>query len=208
MSGDTARYGVGGYGSISERWLSEQPERSIISMTVKPAELTILHYPAAALRAPARAILKIDQHVKDVAARMIELMHDANGVGLAAPQVGLPWRMFVTDAPDDEGPRVFINPKLTGFSAEKSTSEEGCLSLPGIQVEVERPAGATITALDLDGHEFSINSDEFVARVWQHEFDHLNGVLIIDRVSADERQELRQKLKEMKASAAFGGRGF
>ena len=177
-------------------------------MTVKPADLMILQYPAAALRAPARAITKIDQHVKDVAQRMIDLMHEASGVGLAAPQVGLNWRMFVTDAPDDGGPKVFINPKLTDFSPTRSFSEEGCLSLPGIHIEIERPIGATITALDLEGKQFSIASEEFVARVWQHEFDHLNGVLIIDRISAEERNELRQKLKEMKASAAMGGKGF
>ena len=200
--------GGGGYGSIPERWLPDHAQRSINSMTVKPADLTILHYPAAALRTPARAITKINQHVKDVAERMIELMHEANGVGLAAPQIGLSWRMFVTDAPDDGGPRVFVNPKLTGFTVEKNSSEEGCLSLPGIQVDVERPVGTTITALDLEGKEFSINSEAFVARVWQHEFDHLNGVLIIDRVSAEERHELRQKLKEMKVSAALGGKGL
>lgn len=204
MLGDKSRYGDGGYGSIPERWLINQPKRSINPMTVKPAELTILHYPAAALRAPARAISKVDQNVRDVAARMIELMHEANGVGLAAPQVGLAWRMFVTDVPDEGGPKVFINPKLTGFTQVKNVSEEGCLSLPGIHVEVERPTGATITAQDLEGKQFSIASDEFAARVWQHEFDHLNGVLIIDRVSAAERQELRQR---MKASAALGGRG-
>lgn len=175
---------------------------------VKPADLTILHYPAPALRERARSITKIDDQVKAVAARMIELMREVKGVGLAAPQVGLSWRMFVTEVPDDDGPRVFVNPRLTTSGGERQTAEEGCLSLPGIHVEVQRPVSATILATDLDGREFTVVSDEFAARVWQHEFDHLNGVLIIDHLSPKERLAHRQALNELKASAAFGGRGF
>jgi peptide deformylase len=175
-------------------------------MTLKPAELTILRYPAPSLRAPARAIAKIDEQVRAVAQRMIELMHEAKGVGLAAPQVGLSWRMFVTDVPDEhDEPKVYINPRLTGFGAESSTYEEGCLSLPGIHIEIERPTSATLMAVNLQGEPLTVSSDAFAARVWQHEFDHLNGVLIIDRVSASQRQAHRQKLKELKAAEALGG---
>jgi peptide deformylase len=172
-------------------------------MAVQPAELSVLRYPAPSLRMKARAVLKIDDHVKAVAARMIDLMHQHNGVGLAAPQVGLPWRMFVTDAPDDGGPKVYINPKLAVAGDEYGTAEEGCLSLPGIHVDIERPLAITMTAMDLDGKEIIVTSDAFPARVWQHEFDHLNGVLIIDRLSPKERQALRA---QQRTSAALGGR--
>ena len=184
------------------RWLVQPAERSINAMTVKPAELTILRYPDAALRSPARAISKIDDEVRAVVNRMIDLMHEANGVGLAAPQVGLPWRLFVTEVPDDKQTRVYINPKLV-LGTDTSVYEEGCLSLPGVHIEIERPSSATLLASDLDGREVTVASDGFPARVWQHEFDHLNGVLIIDRIPADERKALRQQLK---AATALGGR--
>jgi peptide deformylase len=188
------------------RWLTEDARRSIGTMTVKIAELNILHYPAPSLRQRARATPRIGDDVKAVAARMIELMREAKGVGLAAPQVGLPWRMFVTEVPDERQTKVYINPKLTNFSPEVSVSEEGCLSLPGIHFDIERPVEVTITALDLEGAEFSATSNAFAARVWQHEFDHLNGVLILDRVTAEQRQAHRQKLRQGKAAEALGGR--
>lgn len=174
-------------------------------MAVNPADLTILFYPAPALRARARAIGKIDDDVKAVAARMIELMRQAKGVGLAAPQVGLPWRMFVTDAPKDEGPKVYINPILKNFSGQLGVNEEGCLSLPGVHVDIERPESVTLTAVDLDGRAISATGEGFPARIWQHEFDHLNGVLIIDRISAKERLAQRQSLKQQRLGAPLGG---
>lgn len=139
---------------------------------------------------------------------MIELMHEAGGVGLAAPQIGLPWRLFVTDVPDEGGPKVYVNPALTAPSVERATAEEGCLSLPGIHVDVQRPVQVTLTALDLDARPITQTSNGFAARVWQHEFDHLNGVLIIDRLSAEQRQVHRQTLKELKAAAAMGGKAL
>jgi peptide deformylase len=182
-------------------WLHLSPKRSIGLVKVNPADLTILRYPAPTLRVQARLIQKIDDQVKSVAARMIELTHEAGGVGLAAPQVGLPWRMFVTNIPDDGGPKVFINPKLTGFSGELSTYEEGCLSLPGIHVEIQRPNSVNITALDLEGNDVTRSSNGFPARVWQHEFDHLNGALIIDRLNPKDRQAAIRVLRENKNTA-------
>jgi peptide deformylase len=175
---------------------------------VNPAELTILHYPSPALRMRARTVHKIDELIRSVAARMVDLMHDAKGVGLAAPQIGLDWRLFVTDIPDDGGPKVYLNPSLTNFGADRTTAEEGCLSLPGLHLDIQRPASVTLTAKDLDGREVIVSSDGFPARVWQHEFDHLNGVLIIDRVPADQRQAHRQTLRELRTGAALGGRGL
>ena len=176
--------------------------RSIILMAIKPAELMILRYPEPALRARANALPKIDDQVRQGAERMIELMHEAEGVGLAAPQVGLGWRMFVTNVPDEGGDRVYINPSLTQFSRDTGVFEEGCLSLPGLRAEITRPKAVTITATDLEGKPVMRTSDGFAARVWQHEFDHLNGVLILDRLDSAERQALRQSLR---MKLAMGG---
>ncbi|HWB19910.1 MAG TPA: peptide deformylase, partial [Phycisphaerales bacterium] len=117
--------------------------------------LEIVQYPAKVLRQKAKPVGAIDEEVKAVAARMIELMREEEGVGLAAPQVGLSWRMFVTVAEKDkpkEPAKVYINPVLK-LSGENEEMEEGCLSLPNIHVEVLRPKTAEITALGLDGKE-------------------------------------------------------
>lgn len=151
----------------------------------------------------AAPIEHIDDLVRAVAARMIDLMHEAEGVGLAAPQVGLPWRMFVTHAQDEAQPQVYINPHLQPVAGSpRVRHEEGCLSLPGIYVEVDRPAAVELTALDLEGNELRLSDDSTRARVWQHEFDHLNGVLIIDKMSPLDRLATRRALKDLQAAAA------
>ncbi|MCI0365673.1 MAG: peptide deformylase [Phycisphaerales bacterium] len=177
-------------------------------MALNAASLSILRYPAPALRARARAIGKIDDEVRSVAARMIELMDEAKGVGLAAPQVGLAWRLFVTHIPEDDGPKVYINPVLTKFGSTYSTYEEGCLSLPGIHVDVERPESVSLTATDLDGNSVNLSSNGFAARVWQHEFDHLNGVLIIDKLSSEDRLAHRKAMKGLRSAGALGPTGL
>ena len=170
-------------------------------MTVDVARLRILHYPAAPLRAVAEPIETIDDTVAAVAARMLDLMREADGAGLAAPQVGLSWRMFVTKADDRRPDLVYVNPALGGLDAELAVCEEGCLSLPGITAEVRRHASATMTALDLQGSEFTLRDDGLVARVWQHEVDHLNGVLIIDKMTPMDRLANRKPLKELESAA-------
>ncbi|MHC4142862.1 MAG: peptide deformylase [Planctomycetota bacterium] len=170
-------------------------------MTVDVARLRILHYPAAPLRAGAELIETIDDTVAAVAARMLELMHEADGAGLAAPQVGLPWRMFVTKADDRRPDLVYVNPALGELDPEIDVREEGCLSLPGITAEVRRPASATMTALDLQGSEFTLRDDGLLARVWQHEVDHLDGVLIVDKMTPMDRIANRKPLKELESAA-------
>lgn len=173
--------------------------------------LTIVHYPAPILRRKTSPVQSIDEEVQAVAARMIELMYEAEGVGLAAPQVGLPWRMFVTMPPEEERDqeqpregRVFINPEIRIDNMEMDVVEEGCLSLPEIRTEIRRPISVTIKALDLKGDSFSLSRDDFMARIWQHELDHLNGVLIIDRMSPMARISLRKAIKELEAAGAEG----
>jgi peptide deformylase len=125
-------------------------------------------------------------------------MHEAPGVGLAAPQVGIPWRLFVanpTGEPADD--RAFINPVLSRPSREMHDRDEGCLSLPEITAQIRRPKAITVTATDLDGREFALTSDDLPARIWQHETDHLDGVLIIDRMTPMDRLANARKLKEL-----------
>ena len=166
-------------------------------MPINPAQLMILRYPAPELRNRARAVPKIDDEVRAVAARMIELMQDVQGLGLAAPQVGLPWRMFVTEVPDEGKVMVYINPSLSNFGKETDVYEEGCLSLPGVHVDITRPTSVTMTATGLDGQPITVSSDAFPARVWQHEVDHLNGTLILDRMGPVAKIAARKKLREL-----------
>ncbi len=173
-------------------------------MHVDLASLHIVRYPDPVLRRKTRPIASIDETVLAVARRMLELMHEAPGVGLAGPQVGLSWRLFVTNAGDlDPVDRVFINPELALGRGEMAVAMEGCLSLPEIDVEIRRPVHADITATGLDGERFSMSADELLARIWQHENDHLDGVLIVDRMSQMDRLSTRRALKEMREAAGI-----
>lgn len=170
-------------------------------MPVDLDSLAIVHYPEPVLREKARPIEQVNDEVRAVAQRMIELMHRAPGVGLAAPQVGLPWRLFVANPTGEAGDdRVYINPSFVELTGPNAPREEGCLSLPGVHVDVTRPTVATIRALNLDGEVFEDSADDLLARIWQHEFDHLEGVLIIDKMSAMDRMANRRALRELEAA--------
>ena len=140
-----------------------------------------------------------DSSLRQLAEAMIEVMYSADGVGLAAPQVGESIRLFVADPRTQEGrePRVFINPVLE-YAGQMVGEEEGCLSIPGIQVNIRRPESVCIRAQDLEGNPFEIQSEGFPSRVWQHECDHLDGVLIIDRMTPLDRLSTRKSLKELR----------
>lgn len=169
-------------------------------MSVDPASLDILLYPAEVLCHAAGPVGEIDDHVRAVANRMLDLMHEAEGVGLAAPQVGLPWRMFVTrDLDDREAPggRVFINPGIEVTDEELVETSEGCLSLPGIDVMVRRPRAIRLHATDIDGAQVVLDRDDHFARVFQHELDHLEGVLIIHRMTTMERLKNRRAIRDL-----------
>ncbi len=179
-----------------------------------PASLYILHYPERVLRERAREVPSVTDEVRAVARRMIELMYEAEGIGLAAPQVGVPWRLFVAHVPPSEGrspesdpptatvePVIYINPVLSDPKGELVTYEEGCLSLPDILGDVLRPEHITITATDLDGKRFTRTAAGLLARCWQHEFDHLEGVLIIDRMTQMSRLKNRTAVKRLEKSA-------
>lgn len=162
--------------------------------------LRIVLYPDPVLQRRAAPIESIDEEIRSVAERMIELMHEAEGVGLAAPQVGLGWRMFVANPSGEAGgDRVFINPELRDAAERVEAENEGCLSLPGVSAEIRRPAAITIEATDLEGRPFTLSSEELPARVWQHETDHLNGVLILDRMGPLDKRANRKAIKQLES---------
>jgi len=175
---------------------------TILQMPVDPAQLQIVHYPAEVLRRKAEPVPAVSPEVQAVARRMVELMHQAPGVGLAAPQVGLPWRMFVANPTGDQGDdRVYINPTIVKTGGGNVAREEGCLSLPGITAEVIRPDQATIAAINEHGEAFEETADDLLARIWQHEYDHLDGVLILDRMSPIDRMANKRAVRELEAKA-------
>lgn len=171
-------------------------------LRASPSELRIVSHPDPVLRQRAAVIDLTDSEatsqLRKIADRMVALMHEASGVGLAAPQVGLPIRMFVANWTQDPGDdHVFVNPELFDPAPNTESAEEGCLSLPEIRVEVTRPTAVGIRAIDLNGDAFEQVSDGFAARVWQHEFDHLEGRLITDRMSLMDRVANRRALKAL-----------
>lgn len=187
-------------------------------MPVDTAELRVIQYPAPILRAKSRTIPAVSDEVRSVARRMIELMHEAEGIGLAANQVGLPWRLFVANVPPADppeefrslaadppsatrGPVVYVNPVFSDPQRDLVPYDEGCLSLPDITGEVRRPSEITIAALDLEGRPFTSRAGGLLARCWQHEVDHLDGVLIIDRMTPIARMKNRMAIRDMEAAA-------
>jgi peptide deformylase len=154
----------------------------------------IRQYGDPALRLVAHDVADFDDDLRRLIERMTTLMHEAQGVGLAATQVGVLRRLFVFE-PDDEGPRVIVNPVIVQRSNDSETDEEGCLSLQGVRVPVERSLTVTIEGKDGDGQDVRWELDEYGSRVVQHELDHLDGVLIIDRTDDEHRKEALATLR-------------
>lgn len=160
-------------------------------------DLKIILYPDPRLLKMSKPVEKFDQNLKDLAARMFVLMRENRGVGLAAPQVGINIRMFVmnsTGKPEDD--RVYINPELTEPLGEEE-GEEGCLSLPQITAKILRSQSLQMKARDLDGKPFTQLETDYIARIWQHEVDHLNGTLLLDRMGPAAKMGARKTLKEL-----------
>jgi peptide deformylase len=158
------------------------------------------------LRERAHEVTEFDRSLRKFAKRMIRTMHDAPGVGLAAPQVGVLQRLLVYDVDDD--PRILVNPVLGEFSDESEESDEGCLSVPGVTMPVERPVSLRVQGLDEYGEPVDFRAEGFEARVIQHENDHLDGVLIVDRTSRSARAAALRLMRENEAAgveAAGGG---
>jgi peptide deformylase len=148
----------------------------------------IRQYPDAALRMTARPVAEFDDDLRRLVERMKILMRDANGIGLAAPQVGVLQRLFVFLA-DEDDVVALANPEVVVAGEELSVDDEGCLSIQGVVVPVERPATVTIAGRDEHGNDVRYELEEPYARVAQHENDHLDGVLILDRTTPEAKRE-------------------
>jgi peptide deformylase len=158
--------------------------------------MDILEHPNPALKQPAAAVDPFtDTELPRLVRAMVQTMHDAPGVGLAATQVGVQKRVIVFDV--DDAVVALCNPCIVERSDETELDDEGCLSLPGITVPVERAVYCVCEALDLKGAPVRIQAEGFIARVLQHETDHLDGVLIIDRAAPDERRAAIRRYLEM-----------
>ncbi len=168
-------------------------------MTVRRV-VTVFDPDNAVLRQKARRIKRFGPELKALAEDMVETMRQSYGVGLAAPQIGLPIRIFVAEIPEEEGnPQsgktyVLVNPKIVKSSREQVLGEEGCLSIPGIYGDVWRAEEIVVRAQDVNGKEIRLKVQGFLARVFQHEMDHLDGILFIDRV--EDPSTLRQYVEE------------
>ncbi|MBX3719232.1 MAG: peptide deformylase [Parachlamydiales bacterium] len=168
--------------------------------------LNIQQYGNPILRKQCKPIEEITDEVRKLVADMIDTMDKGNGCGLAAPQVGYALRLFVLRdyIVHEDGhwtlsdPKVYINPKLTNPGACILTDVEGCLSLPGLRLDIDRPDRITVEALDIDGKPFTEEVEGYNARIRMHENDHINGVLFIDRVDEKTRHKIDPLLREMK----------
>jgi peptide deformylase len=148
------------------------------------------------LKSRATPVDRFDDSLRRQASRMAGIMHDALGVGLAAPQLGISQRLLVYRVGPDAPVIVLANPELEWASGEVEPGEEGCLSIPGILVDVDRPLHVRVRGLDEEGEERVVEASGLEARVIQHEIDHLDGVLILERTSRDERKRALRELRE------------
>lgn len=161
----------------------------------------ITRYPASVLEGSAERIGEITGDIRKLADKMIDIMMENGGIGLAGPQAGVNLRIFVisTDA-SRENARVYINPEIKP-SGPLETHEEGCLSLPGISAKIKRYKKCSVTATDLDGNSFSEEGTGLLARALQHEFDHLEGILIANRMSYAAKLAARRRLKQLQENS-------
>ncbi len=167
----------------------------------------IVIYPEEVLATRGERVEEITPEIRELVADMVETMYAAPGVGLAAQQVGVALQVAVVDVTSGEEPDqllVLINPEITAQEGSQ-VDEEGCLSFPGIAEMLERPMKVTLRAQDLEGEEFEVQSEGFLARAFCHEIDHLNGVLFIDRMSSLKRQFVRRKIRKAVRAGEWAG---
>ena len=170
-------------------------------MTIRP----IIIAPDDRLRQISKPVKQVDDSLRALMDDMLETMHDAPGIGLAAIQIGVPKRVIVMDLARDEEPpqpRYFVNPEIVNPAKDTIPYEEGCLSVPEFYEEVERPAKCTVKYLDYDGKPQTLDAEGLLAVCIQHEMDHLEGVLFIDHISRLKRERILRKLKKEQKLAA------
>jgi peptide deformylase len=174
------------------------------------ALLPIVKFPDPFLRQPTEDVKAFDDELKRLVEDMTETMYASNGAGLAAIQVGVAKRVFIVEGAvaggsENDPPMVFINPVFEALSDEKETTDEGCLSFPGVYVPVKRSLKARVRARDVNGQEFVAEGEGLYARAMQHEHDHLINKLLIDYVGPIKRQMIKRKLERDARAAAEGG---
>lgn len=154
--------------------------------------LNIIKYPDAILRKDAKEVEKINDEIKNLILDMTEIMQKYDGAGLAAPQVGISKRIIIAN--DGKEDLAIINPKIIKKSWRKQKDKEGCLSLPGLEVEISRSKKIIVSGIDYSGKKIRIDAKNLMARILQHEIDHLNGILIIDKLNKKEKKEYEETL--------------
>jgi peptide deformylase len=166
-------------------------------MVFAMALLNILNYPDKRLHTVAKPVRVVDERIRKLVVDMTETMYEAPGVGLAATQVDVHERVVVIDVSEDKSDlRVLINPEILSFSDEKKIYEEGCLSVPGVYDEVDRPANIRVRALNLQGETYEFDADGLLAVCVQHELDHLNGKVFVQHLSLLKQTRLKAKLRK------------
>jgi peptide deformylase len=165
-------------------------------------DLKIIHYPDPRLKKMSQPVTVFDGNLKALAARMFELMREARGVGLAAPQVGRNIRLFIMNPTGEpENDQIYVNPDLSEAEGSEE-GEEGCLSLPGINVTIVRDKTLKMKAQTVEGKPIEQSASGYLARIWQHEFDHLNGIMLTDRMGSVAKLTNRKTLKELEEKYA------
>ena len=190
---------AGSFAQLAKNAEKKKPLIAVSKEAVKNPPLKIYMLGEETLRTPANRIVKVDDSIRKLAKDMLITMYSAKGIGLAAPQVGVQKRILVIDLnfEDPESPpNVFINPEIISSSASLDTYEEGCLSIPGVYLNVVRPSSIKLSFRDEMGRPKKMNAEGLMARCIQHEIDHLNGVLFVDKVT--DQDELKKQLKENK----------
>jgi peptide deformylase len=164
---------------------------------IDPDKCRITHYPSEILVGKARPVEKIDDDIHRLVDKMTDIMRENKGIGLAAPQAGVPLRLFIISLDGSkENVRAFVNPTVTP-AGELAAVEEGCLSVPGIYTKVRRYKECEVTATDLDGNEFTEQAEGLYARALQHEYDHIEGMTIVNRMGQTARIAHRRQLKKL-----------
>lgn len=174
------------------RWGGHSSDGSLAPMA--PYEIRVIGDPV--LKQQASEVTDIDGKLVRLVDDMVETMYAAPGLGLAAPQVGVQKRLFVWDLGEGEGPQAIVNPEIVESDGEWSY-EEGCLSVPGLSWEIVRPNRVHVVGRDLDGNEVSIEASELAGRMFQHELDHLNGILLVERLDEDQARDAKRKVRDL-----------
>jgi peptide deformylase len=189
--------------TAARNWCDCRPSHGIVlAEKLMCADVKLIFYPDPRLKKMSRLVEAFDEALSELAARMLQIMREHRGVGLAAPQVGRNIRLFVVNATQQPGDdHAYANPELIDPTGAE-TSEEGCLSLPGINGEIERNQTVILRAQDLKGNPIEERASGYVARIWQHEIDHLNGVLITDRMGTTAKMMARRTLRELEEKFA------